>query len=133
MRSVKNVFHLAIPCDDLDRAEDFYTRILGCRRARRDDDRITLDFFGDQVVCHLAPESVDSNPRMYPRHFGITFLDRSDFQTLTETAMARGARILQAMSTRFKGEREQHLTVAFLDPSNNVLEFKYYHDPEMIY
>ncbi len=31
----------------------------GCKLARRYADRITLDFFGDQLVCHLAEEPAD--------------------------------------------------------------------------
>ena len=51
---------------------------LGCYLARRYDDRITLDFFGDQLVCHLSDETVEA-PSLYPRHFGITFRRREDF------------------------------------------------------
>lgn len=58
----KSIFHLAIPCRDLDEAKEFYVGQLGCRLARRYDDRITLEFFGDQVVCHLSPQDIDSEP-----------------------------------------------------------------------
>ena len=54
MRTTADVFHLAIPTHDLDAAQDFYVTRLGCKLARRYADRITLDFFGDQVVCHLT-------------------------------------------------------------------------------
>ena len=33
---------------------DFYVTKLGCKLARRYDDRVTFDFFGDQLVCHLS-------------------------------------------------------------------------------
>ena len=54
VRTTSDVFHLAIPTHDLDAAQEFYVTKLGCKLARRYDDRITLDFFGDQVVCHLT-------------------------------------------------------------------------------
>lgn len=133
MRSTRQLFHLAIPCKDLDSTEAFYTEVLGCRRARRYEDRITLDFFGDQVVCHLAPDEIDEEPKLYPRHFGLTFLDKSDFDNLVESAKAKGATFLQEVSVRFPGMQEEHLTVALLDPSNNVLEFKHYNDASMVY
>lgn len=126
MRNSENVFHLAIPCADLDAAECFYVDILGCRRARRYDDRITLDFFGDQVVCHLAPGEVECEPRFYPRHFGITFRDRRAFEALLARLRSKGADILQDVFTRFAGRREEHLSIFLRDPSNNVLEFKHY-------
>ena len=62
MTRVRDAFHLAIPAYDLDEAEDFYVRQLGCKLARRYPDRITLDFFGDQLVCHLA-EAPDRHRR----------------------------------------------------------------------
>ena len=50
MRTTFDVFHLAIPVHDLDEAQDFYVTSLGCKLARRYNDRITIDFFGDQLV-----------------------------------------------------------------------------------
>jgi extradiol dioxygenase family protein len=67
MRDINKVFHLAIPCKDLDERAEFYGK-LGCKLARRYPDRVTFNFFGDQVVCHLSPESVEALPKMYPRH-----------------------------------------------------------------
>ena len=44
---------------------------LGCKLARRYNDRITLDFFGDQVVCHLVSEPLEPPASLYPRHFSL--------------------------------------------------------------
>lgn len=133
MRDGSNVFHLAIPCRDLDEAYDFYVTKLGCKLARRYHDRITLDFFGDQVVCHLAPERIDPHPEMYPRHFGVTFSNRSVFDNLQKLAVTRNIPFFQELSTRFAGNAEEHLTFFLIDPSNNLLEFKYYFDERMMY
>ena len=66
MRTTSDVFHLAIPVHDLDAAQHFYLTMLGCKLARRYPDRITLDFFGDQLVCHLtdtqAPQRETAEP-----------------------------------------------------------------------
>lgn len=133
MRSERNVFHLAIPCRDLDEAHAFYVDKLGSRLARRYADRITLDFFGDQVVCHLAPDKIDPAPEMYPRHFGLTFHDRADFDDLLGRVKALGLEFFEDVSVRFPGRREEHLTFFLKDPSNNLLEFKHYADPVMMY
>lgn len=61
----RNVFHLAIPALDLEAAREFYVEGLGCTLARRYDDRITLNFFGDQVVCHLS-DRIDTAPDFTP-------------------------------------------------------------------
>ncbi|MDZ7637536.1 MAG: VOC family protein [Bryobacterales bacterium] len=133
MRNPDNVFHLAIPTHDLDAARHFYVDLLGCRLARRYDDRITLDFFGDQVVCHLCPEEVDPAPKMYPRHFGVTFHDRTGFDATLDRARSNGIRFFGEPFLRFEGRREEHSTFFLIDPSNNLLEFKHYADPEMMY
>jgi hypothetical protein len=133
MRKQDNVFHLAIPTHDLDAAEAFYCGALGCRRARRYDDRITLNFFGDQVVCHLAPDDIDRDPKMYPRHFGVTFREVTDFDAVYRRIMAAGVEPWSPRQPRFVGKREEHETFFVIDPSNNLIEFKYYLDPEMMY
>ncbi|MBE0470915.1 MAG: VOC family protein [Methyloprofundus sp.] len=133
MRNSMNVFHLAIPCKDLDEAYEFYVRGLGCKLARRYDDRITLDFFGDQVVCHLSPERVDQKAEMYPRHAGITFYEKLEFDNLLKLAKNRKLEFFKEPFTRFEGSAEEHITFFLIDPSNNLLEFKYYNDPRMMY
>jgi extradiol dioxygenase family protein len=133
MRSSTNVFHLAIPTHDLDAAERFYCLQLGCRLARKYADRITLDFFGDQVVCHLDYEYEMPELRMYPRHFGITFREREEFDSLHARAKEREIHFFRDLFTRFEGEREEHRTFFLCDPSNNLLEFKWYFDPGMMY
>ncbi|MFC3040450.1 VOC family protein [Virgibacillus xinjiangensis] len=132
MRNTNKVFHLAIPCKDLDETAEFYQK-LGCKLARRYDDRVTFDFFGDQVVCHLSPHQIDEQPKMYPRHFGITFLDREEYEETLEYAIKEELPFFKKPMIRFEGKREEHLTFFLIDPSNNLLEFKYYHEAAMAY
>jgi hypothetical protein len=133
MRNAMDVFHLAIPSRDLDESETFYIGGLGCRLARRYDDRITIDFFGDQVVCHLAPDDIDSEPRMYPRHFGVTFRLRGDFELVLQRAIDQGLEFFREPFDRFAGRPEKHSTFFLRDPSNNLVEFKHYDDPQFRY
>jgi extradiol dioxygenase family protein len=132
MRESRDAFHLAIPARDLDEAEEFYVRGLGCKLARRYADRITLDFFGDQVVCHLC-EQVEAEPRLYPRHFGVTFRDGEDWERLRHLAEVRGLRYFAKPFLRFDGMVEEHQSFVLQDPSNNLLEFKFYADHRMMY
>ena len=134
MRNSGDVCHIAIGCRTLDQAYDFYVLGLGCKLARRYPDRITLDFFGDQLVCHLCQESdLVAIPAFYPRHFGVTFGERSAFENLIRLIKIRNLPFFRAPCTRFQGTAEEHLTFALLDPANNVLEFKHYVDPRMMY
>jgi uncharacterized protein len=134
MRASSDVFHVAVPVVDLDDARHFYVTGLGCKLARTYPDRITVDFFGDQLVCHLSEGSDPAAPAsLYPRHFGVTFHDGKDFEALYELAQLRKIPFFSDMSTRFDGMAEVHRTFVLRDPSNNLLEFKHYRDPRMMY
>ena len=133
MRTTSDVFHLAIPTHDLDEAQEFYVTKLGCKLARRYDDRITLDFFGDQVVCHLTPGEPTAPESLYPRHFGVTFREVADFEALYACAVTRKIQIYYDVSLRFEGLVEEHRTFVLVDPTGNLLEFKHYNDPRMMY
>ena len=133
MRSTADAFHLAIPTHDLDAAQDFYVTKLGCKLARRYPDRITLDFFGDQVVCHLTTGEPAAPESLYPRHFGVTFREPADFDALHALAVIRKIPFYAEVSIRFEGMAEEHRTFVLLDPSGNLLEFKHYRDPRMMY
>lgn len=130
MRNAHDAAHFAVPARDLDEAVEFYVFGLGAKMARRYDDRVTFDFFGDQLVCHLS-DDVPDEAVMYPRHFGISFADAADFDRLVRLVETRKLRVLAGPALRFEGTAEQHRTIALADPSNNVIEFKNYDDPRL--
>jgi extradiol dioxygenase family protein len=135
MRESRDAFHLAIPAHHLGDTEDFYVRQLGCKLARRYADRITLDFFGDQLVCHLTepPATAVEDLNLYPRHFGVTFRESDDFEAVHRLCLQRKVAIFSELSTRFEGLVEVHRTFVLRDPSDNLIEFKHYADPRMMY
>ena len=135
MREPGNVFHLAIPVYDLDAAVAFYVGLLGCKLARRYDDRVTLDFFGDQVVCHLSEPGPGPPPlpTLYPRHFGVTFRDGGAFDAVHRLCRQRKVPFFAELTTRFGDLVEAHRTFVIHDPSDNLIEFKHYTDPRMMY
>lgn len=137
MRENHDVFHLAIPSFDLDETLEFYVTKLGCKLARRYDDRVTLDFFGDQLVCHLTPAPEQLTPMkdlpMYPRHFGVTFREQKDFDSLYQLCKQRDVPLFSDVSLRFEGRVEVHQTFVACDPSSNLIEFKHYVDHRMMY
>ena len=135
MREGRDAFHLAIPAYHLEDTEDFYVRQLGCKLARRYPDRITLDFFGDQLVCHLtaAPIEPGGDLHLYPRHFGVTFRESQDFEAVHHLCVQRKIEMFSDLSVRFEGLVEVHRTFVLRDPSDNLIEFKHYDDPRMMY
>ncbi|HWF14574.1 MAG TPA: VOC family protein [Acidimicrobiales bacterium] len=135
MRESRDLFHLAIPVYDLEAAQAFYVGALGCKLARRYADRITIDFFGDQLVCHLVdpPENAPGELTLYPRHFGVTFREGRDFDELHELCVQRKIELFADVSVRFEGLVEAHRTFVLRDPSDNLIEFKHYDDARMMY
>lgn len=132
MRETRDACHIAIPARDLDEAVAFYVDGLGVKLARRYPDRVTFDFFGDQLVCHLS-DQVPAEAVAYPRHFGVTFARREDFDHLVRVVEFRKLPVLDGPSLRFEGLAEEHRQIFLTDPSRNVLEFKQYEDPRLMY
>ena len=55
------------------------------------------------------------------------------FDNLLKLIEIRNVPIYAAPFTRFKGTVEEHTSVVLIDPANNLLEFKHYLDPRMMY
>lgn len=127
------IFHLAIPTHDLDAAAKFYTEKLGATQGRRYKDHVNFNFFSHQVVCHLAPDQIPKELSMYPRHFGVIFDNKEDFDAAHAHCVKSDAPFFEQRFLRFEGKPEQHETFFIADVSNNLIEFKYYYDQQYNY
>lgn len=122
-------FHLAFPVDDLAAARAFYGGVLGCREGRSSAEWIDFDFYGHQIVAHLAPESGDrtSNPvdghDVPVPHFGVV-LEMADWEVLATRLTEAGVDMPIPPTIRFKGQPGEQATMFFRDPSGNALEMK---------
>ncbi len=132
-------FHLAIPVDDLAAAETFYGELMGCAQGRRSDAWIDFDFFGHQLVTHLAPEECraaqtnDVDGENVPvRHFGVV-LSPDVWRALADRLTAAGADFIIEPAIRFKGEPGEQGTFFLLDPAGNALEFKCFKDMKQLF
>jgi uncharacterized protein len=131
-------FHLAFPVDDLPRARSFYGGLMGCPEGRSSDEWIDFDFFGHQIVAHLAPgqnkahhNPVDGHDVPVP-HFGVV-LDWDDFHTLAARLGAGGVKFVIEPYIRFKGLVGEQATMFFYDPAGNALEFKAFRDRSQLF
>ena len=132
-------FHLALPVDDLAAARGFYGGVMGCGEGRSSDEWIDFDFYGHQIVTHLAPGAVgdrasnhvDGHGVPVP-HFGIV-LTMEDWQTLADRLRAAGTEFVIEPTIRFKGQPGEQATMFFRDPAGNALEFKAFADDAMIF
>ena len=123
-------FHLAFPVHDLAAARRFYGETLGCPEGRSSDEWIDFNFYGHQIVAHLAPQAsgeaqtnaVDGHG-VPVRHFGIV-LPLPDWHAMAERLKKAGTRFVIEPYTRFVGQPGEQATMFFLDPSGNALEIK---------
>lgn len=127
-------FHLSIPAVDLETTVRWYVDTLGCRLGRSSRDAAILDLGGHQLVAQrVAPGSVsESQPGIYPRHFGLVFDQYASWQALRERVRAAGLAFAVEPKCRFQGEPIEHHTFFLIDPAGNWLEFKHYSRSEAI-
>jgi extradiol dioxygenase family protein len=128
------LFHLAFPVNDIAQARAFYGGLLGCPEGRSAPDWVDFNFYGHQIVAHLAPEEVVHNQtnavdghQVPVRHFGA-ILPVAEWRTLADKLIAAGIDFIIEPNVRFKGEVGEQSTMFFLDPSGNALEFKAFAD-----
>jgi hypothetical protein len=128
------LFHLAFPVTSLEKARAFYGRLLGCREGRSAPDWVDFDFYGHQIVAHLAPDeaghkstnAVDGD-NVPVRHFGA-ILPLDEWERLAARLKAAGQTFVIEPHVRFKGEVGEQATMFLLDPCGNALEFKAFKD-----
>lgn len=125
------MFHLAIPSQDLKQSVKFYEK-LGCNVGRSYDTHVVVDFFNHQLVLH-GSDQIDTHPTMYPRHFGYIFAtENAFFDFLQYVKVNLPEHIFEKYFARRVGEREEHHTFFLSDPSNNLIEFKWYRNDDSI-
>jgi extradiol dioxygenase family protein len=133
------LFHLAFPVDDLAKARAFYGGVLGCPEGRSSKDWVDFNFYGHQIVAHLAPgeaghratSAVDGD-NVPVRHFGV-ILGMAEWKALADKLTRAGTQFIIEPHIRFKGEVGEQATMFFLDPCGNALEFKAFQDPARVF
>jgi extradiol dioxygenase family protein len=132
-------FHLAIPVHDLAAAREFYGELFGCAEGRSAGDWVDFDFFGHQLVAHLAPgqhrpvhhNEVDGEQVPVP-HFGVV-LQWHAWEQLAARLRAAQVRFVIEPGIRFAGQVGEQATFFLYDPSGNALEFKAFRDPSRLF
>lgn len=131
--SVTSIFHLAIPITDVGQAKYFYSECLACPVGRENDRAVIFNFYGNQVVAHVTKETLIPQKGIYPRHFGLVFSTKEDWEDLVDRAKKTKLKFYQEPKKRFSGQLTEHWTFFLQDPFYNLLEFKYYSHYEAIF
>jgi extradiol dioxygenase family protein len=126
-------FHLAFPVRDLAEARAFWGGVIGCPEGRSAADWVDFDFYGHQIVAHLAPgrpaeasNPVDGHAVPVP-HFGVV-LAMDEWQALADRLAAAGTEFVIEPHIRFQGQPGEQATMFFRDPSGNAIEMKAFAD-----
>ncbi|MDQ8031016.1 MAG: VOC family protein [Bordetella sp.] len=132
-------FHLAFPVRDLAEARQFYGELLGCSEGRSSPEWIDFNFYGHQIVAHLAPSECGSNGtnavdshNVPVRHFGVV-LSMDQWEAMARKLTDAGTEFVIEPYVRFKGEVGEQATMFFLDQSGNALEFKAFKNIESLF
>jgi extradiol dioxygenase family protein len=127
-------FHLAFPVRDLAEARQFYGDLLGCSEGRSSPEWIDFNFYGHQIVAHLAPEETGASQQnavdghgVPVRHFGVV-LSMDEWHAAADKLRAAGTKFVIEPYIRFKGEVGEQATMFFTDPSGNAVEMKAFAD-----
>ncbi|QHC36321.1 VOC family protein [Komagataeibacter xylinus] len=130
--TAKNIppFHLAFPVDNLETARAFYGEAMGCPEGRSSSEWVDFNFFGHQIVAHMADcsqnrlhhSSVDDHAVPVP-HFGAV-LGLEEWEKLAEKLKAAGTKFVIEPYIRFKGQPGEQATMFFFDPFGNAIEIK---------
>jgi extradiol dioxygenase family protein len=126
------LFHLAFPVADIPTTKSFYVEGLGCDAGRESPNSIILNLYNHQIVAHTT-DDLTPQKGIYPRHFGLVFLAEGDFDALLNRAVDKGLKLFQQPKRRFSGSPLEHRTFFLEDPFYNLLEFKYYCNPQAIF
>jgi len=131
-------FHLAFTVDDIEKAESFYTGVLGCTLGRKDTRWIDFNLHGHQITAHLVLSMAGqaSNPvdgdRVPVPHFGL-ILPWDEWETMAERIRQSAVSFLIEPKIRFQGQTGEQGTFFIRDPAGNALEFKSFKDSAKIF
>lgn len=127
------IFHLAFPIGDIPQTKAFYIDGLGCELGRETSNSIILNLYGHQIVAHVSHIPLAPQKGIYPRHFGLVFTDKTDWENMLKRAKEKNLTFREEAKIRFSGEITEHGTFFLEDPFYNLLEFKYYSHQEAIF
>ena len=100
---------------------------------REYNEYVVFDFFNHQLVCHYAPNEIPEKVTMYPRHFGLIFDSMETFDRIYDNCKKYNATFFKERFERFREKPGWHHSFFVVDPSNNLIEIKFYENQNDIF
>jgi len=121
MLKTEGVLHFTIPVKDLDRAEKFYTEIMGMERVRRNDHMVFMRAAGrDCFVLTFSEKPIDPNPEGKHEIHSAFRMTGEEYDRAKAFLASKGITIFKEEDRRsgtFQGR-----SAYFHDPDRNVIE-----------
>ncbi len=134
----KAEFHLALPCENLEKTKDFYTFRLGAKLGRYTDQWADINLYGNQITFTKSGDfSFDfKNYRLGEQilpsfHFGV-ILDIEIWGKLYSNLLVMDLEVTTEV-TFFENKIGEHLSFFIKDPNGYMVEFKSFKDDREIF
>lgn len=115
--------HIALKVKDLEKAEDFYRRVLGYRvEWRPDPDNVYLTRDADNLALHKDASAAPGQGAL--DHFGVILKTPQDVDAWAEHLKKHGVKLAKEPKTHRDGARSFYAP----DSEGNVIQF-IYHPP----
>ncbi|MFC5048314.1 VOC family protein [Aquimarina hainanensis] len=131
-------FHLALPCEDLEKTKDFYINKLDAELGRSTDNWLDVNLCGNQITFTKTGDfSFDFknyrlNNQILPSfHFGV-IIDVETWGKLYSRLFSMDLEVTTEV-TFFENKVGEHLSFFVKDPNGYMVEFKSFKDHREIF
>jgi extradiol dioxygenase family protein len=132
------VFHLSLPCANMEATKKFYVDDLEFKHGRNSSQWLDVDLFNHQITFVLSekfkirtPNYMLENTILPLFHFGI-ILDESSWEEMYDK-VNHWTLDITPKKTFFKDKNGEHHSFFIQDPNDYTLEFKTFIDSNSIF
>jgi|TARA_R110000787_G_scaffold22588_2_gene65439 extradiol dioxygenase family protein len=131
-------FHLALPCENIEKTKDFYVFVLGAKQGRSTDTWIDINLYNNQLTFTEAGsfnfdfKSYRLNGQLLPSfHFGV-IVDSDTWGKLYSRLTEKDLEITTEV-TFLENKTGEHISFFIKDPDGYTVEFKHFKYAEEIF
>jgi len=134
----KYSFHLALPCQDLEKTKDFYVNVLGAGLGRFTDNWIDINLYENQITFTKSGKfnfdfkNYRLGDQILPSfHFGLvvdTYLWGQLYSKLFKMNLE-----VSTEATFLQNKMGEHLSFFIKDPNGYMIEFKSFKNEQEIF
>lgn len=135
---MKAQFHLALPCNDIEKTKDFYVFVLGAKQGRSTDVWLDINLHGNQLTFTEAGsfnfdfKNYRLNGQLLPSfHFGV-IVDSDTWSKLYSRLLEKDIDVTTE-ATFLENKKGEHLSFFIKDPDGYSVEFKHFKYAEEIF